>query len=68
MKRDLKKAIQEYDQSFGNVKNRMLGVNDVEQIFEISDFRNSPDIYKLILTTFKAAFVLGYRKGKRDHR
>lgn len=66
MKRDLRKAIQEYDRRFGEGRNGAMYASDMEQILTISGYREKHDVGAVIIDSMKAAFMLGYRKGIKD--
>lgn len=71
MKRDLQKALQEYQKKFGgNDKRGAFYYSDIEQIRTMSTPPGSivPDLFKVIGNALRAGFMIGYRTAKREKR
>lgn len=62
MKRDLKKALQEYEKSFGGNDGRgAFYIDDYKQIIEMTDFYKRGDIIETVITALKIGFIIGRR-------
>ena len=69
MKRDLKKAVQEYDKRYSK-KDSGEGAfyaSDIIQIKEMSEGNTAANLlFDAISNALKAGFMIGYRKALRD--
>ena len=71
MKRNLQKALQDYEKQFGgNDQRGAFYMSDLEQIRELSTPAGStlPDPYQLAGNALRAGFMIGYRTAKKEKR
>ena len=61
MKRDISRMIQEYDQEARNTMKDQFYASDLEQIIEVSGYKQSHDVYSILSTALKAGFMIGRR-------
>ena len=69
MKRNVKKAIENYDKTYGgNSRRGAFYVSDFNQLFKLSTPAGStlPDLLKLTGHALKFGYMLGYRTAKRE--
>ena len=71
MKRNIKKAIVEYEQKFGNARGNKgaFYVFDVQAIRDgAQDLRGGDRDYQLVCDALRAGFMVGYKAAKREDR
>lgn len=62
MKRDLRKALKEYDKSFGGNDGRgAFYMSDLDQILDITEYKRRLDIVGTIHTALKIGYIIGRR-------
>lgn len=65
MKRDLRKALKEYDKSFGGNDGRgAFYLSDLDQILDITEFKRRFDVPGTIHAALKIGFIIGRRSVK----
>ena len=65
MKRDLRKALRDYDKSFSGTTHGAFYLSDLDQILEITEFKRRLDVVGTIHTALKIGYVIGQRAAKR---
>ncbi len=63
MKRDISKALEQYEKLPGN--GRALYADDIRQIDQIAKERNHGSIYDAICVAFEAGYAIGFRQANR---
>lgn len=66
MQRDLRKAVQEYDKRFGAGNNGQFYVSDLNQIMDMSGYKQTYDVYSVMCTALKVGFIVGRRSSRHN--
>lgn len=62
MKRDLRKALKEYERQFGGNGSRgAFYMSDLDQILDITEFKRRLDVPGTIHTALKIGYIIGRR-------